>query len=109
MPVRETGFRKRGRPSAAGAEVTPSERTALWRNSLRASGGKSICVNMGPETRKALERLAPPRERGPLIERLILDELRRRERAGAQLAKVESTPGTDGPALALDARILPND
>jgi hypothetical protein len=81
MPLPESGFAKRGRPPVEGA-LTGTERAALARQNLKRDGGHELAVLLGAGAWSALQRLAPKGERGPLIERLILDELRRREAAG---------------------------
>jgi hypothetical protein len=78
----ESGFRKPGRPRVEGS-ATASERAQLARQRLRSSGGHEFQVLLGAEAWQALQRLAPKGERTLLLERLILEEMRRRTPASA--------------------------
>ena len=100
MTAKETGFRKPGRPRTEGAP-TAVERATLHRQRVRASGGHEFTILLGPGAWRALQRLAPRGERGPLVERLLLAELARRERE-AGLRPVEVTVGTDVPSSSID-------
>ena len=79
MPVRESGFRSRGRPPVEGA-LNGAERKTLTRQRVKVDGGRDLSVVLGASAWQALQKLAPKGERGPLIERLILAELNRREK-----------------------------
>lgn len=69
--------RKRGRPTKADS-LAPVDRTELWRRQLKQGGGKQLHVNLGASAWLALQALADQGERGPYIERLILDAHRRK-------------------------------
>lgn len=64
--------RGRGRPPQNPPGTTASDRKALARRQNRAAGGHDLHVDLGPTAWRALQRLAPPRKRGPFIEKLIL-------------------------------------
>lgn len=68
----------RGRPPVPGT-LAPSDRTDLWRRSLRQAKGKVLQVNLGPTAWALLQAMAQRGKRGPLIEDLILAEARRRK------------------------------
>lgn len=69
--------RGRGRPTKPDA-LSSGDRTRLMRQRVRAAGGGTVSVTLGPESLRALRALAAPGERTALIERLILDAHRRR-------------------------------
>lgn len=69
--------RCRGRPPKASA-LSSTDRAALARRSARKAGGGTVNLILGPESMRALKALAPPGGRTDLIERLLIDEIRRR-------------------------------
>lgn len=68
--------KKRGRP-ATGQSIPKADRMAAWRQQQKREGGKEVRAYFGPRAWQALQRLAPEGERGPLLERLVLDARRR--------------------------------
>lgn len=69
---------KPGRPRIHPSGLSAGDRTDLWQQELRRSGGHRLSVNLNASAWRALKRMAGPRERGPLLERLVLAEARRR-------------------------------
>lgn len=69
---------RRGRPRIHPAGLSPSDRTDLWQQDLKRSGGHRLAVNFNRSAWRALQRMAAPGDRGPLLERLVLEEARRR-------------------------------
>lgn len=51
-----------------------------WRERLRKSNGAIVQVHLGDAATAALKAMAGSRQRGPLIERLIVEEFERRKR-----------------------------
>lgn len=55
-----------------------------WRERLRKSKGAIVQVHLGDAATAALKAMAGSRKRGPLIERLIVEEFERRQREKKQ-------------------------
>lgn len=51
-----------------------------WQRGLERAGGHRLPVNLGASAWQELQKMAGRRERGPLIERLVLEEAARRRR-----------------------------
>lgn len=79
-PDSETPSKPRGgRPRTRPAEHQGSGGVRAWRAELKRLGGGEVRAYLGGEALLALKAMAKVRERGPLVERLILDEFRRRK------------------------------
>lgn len=68
----------RGRPRQFPPGTNATDRKALARRQLKAAGGHSLEVELGPIAWQALQKMAPRGKRGPFVEKLILAKLRRR-------------------------------
>lgn len=69
--------RNPGRPRRQ-EPLSPADRMSLWRQQLRAAGGREVRTYLGATAARALKQMAPGGRRGPFIEDLILQEWRRR-------------------------------
>lgn len=79
MQTPSTDRQRRGRPSSA-QQLTPADRTDLWRRRLRGADGKEVRAYLGATAWGALQKLAAKGERGPYIEALILQAWRAQRR-----------------------------
>lgn len=77
----DNATKRRGRPRVTAEGLSPVDRSNAWRRDLERSGGHRLGVNLNASAWRELQKLASPRERGPLIERLILAESARRKAA----------------------------
>lgn len=81
-PDSETPSKPRGgRPRTRPAEHQGSGGVRAWREQLKRLGGGEVRAYLGGDALRALKAMAKIRVRGPLIERLILDEWNRRRQA----------------------------
>lgn len=75
----ETAAKKRqARTTSDG--MSPADRAMAWERDLKRAGGHRLPVNLGASAWRELQAMAGKRERGPLIERLVLQEAARRRR-----------------------------
>lgn len=74
-----------GRPRTRPEGETNSEGVIRWRARLKELGGGEVRAYLGPDAKQALESMAKIRERGPLIERLILAEWHARKQLQRKL------------------------
>ena len=59
-----------------GAAISKADRMTAWRQQVKREGGKEVRAYFGRRAWEALQRLAPEGERGPLLERLVLEAAR---------------------------------
>lgn len=69
------------RKARAARPSTDTGSMRAWRAQLRSAKGAIVQVHLGQTAATALQAMAGKRGKGPLIERLILDEHRRRSAA----------------------------
>ena len=70
--------KRRGRP-ATGQAISKADRMTAWREKVQREGGKEVRAYFGRNAWEALQRLAPEGERGPLLERLVLEAWRKQQ------------------------------
>lgn len=68
-----------GQPRTRPQELAGPAGMKAWRAELKRMGGGEVRAYLGGEALRALKKMAKVRERGPLVERLILEEFARRK------------------------------
>lgn len=74
--------RRPGRPRELLVDLSPSDRTLVWRAQQKRAGGHRLEVMLGGAAWQALQGMAEPGKRAELVEKLILAEARRRGTGG---------------------------